>query len=489
MKRAQAFYRVIGFLAVLLLPSLLWGLAGILGLRKSLDYDTNENRSKHKIAEDVNPGNLTSELELWYNDRVPFRSVFLSINRGIDHVIEFPYDKGIEPLLLKIANRGQNTKTDTAADTVPGDPDTMFITPETISDQDTITIIPAADTAASTAADGQSISEHIHDFQAAEHRDPDYENYGYTLYRCTCGQEKYEIAEKLIDTSYFPYKETNKVIDGRFGWLFYAEELADFTGSNLPSEAQLAEYAGTLQAIYDQCQTKGIEFYSISFPNKSRIYPEYMPSVEKSSVWKLQMLENYLSSATTVPFDYPYEEMIAAKPYQLLYYKLDTHWNFYGAVIGLNALHRMMNLPAVDMYAVQPVPEDHPGDLPKALGEPRTEPSCYLNYKPDISVSLLTPAGNHEYFHSGGYEEYVSNAERNQTLVLVGDSFLFHLMRFLPREFSHVIIINEEMLSSVDPALIRNADILVFEFLERHASSATWKCTDGMRAVLTILCQ
>ena len=87
MKHPKPFIRILIFLAVLLVPAILWGITGLFGLNKYLDYDTNEKRNKHELAEDLSLGNLTSELEAYYNDRVPFRSVFLSVNRGIKAVL------------------------------------------------------------------------------------------------------------------------------------------------------------------------------------------------------------------------------------------------------------------------------------------------------------------------------------------------------------------------------------------------------------------
>ena len=43
---------------------------------------------------------------------------------------------------------------------------------------------------AESSGSAEDPSGHIHDFREVEHRDADYENYGYTLYRCSCGEEK-----------------------------------------------------------------------------------------------------------------------------------------------------------------------------------------------------------------------------------------------------------------------------------------------------------
>ena len=62
---------------VLVLPSVLWMIFKATGAAETLDFDLGEKRNKHEITLSRSGANLTSELEAWYNDRVPFRSIIL----------------------------------------------------------------------------------------------------------------------------------------------------------------------------------------------------------------------------------------------------------------------------------------------------------------------------------------------------------------------------------------------------------------------------
>ena len=478
MKHPKPFTRILIFLAVLLVPAILWGMTGLFGLNKYLDYDTNEKRNKHELAEDLSVGNLTSELEAYYNDRVPFRSVLLSVNRGINTAVDFPYDKGIEPLLLAISKNGQDkpkqadqpSRTDPAASEsslAPGND-------------------PTKDAGASNTAapSGESASEaHTHDFQIVSHSEPDYENYGYTLYRCSCGEEKEEFAEKLIDDSYFPYKrdETGKVVLGRNDWYFIFDDMEDYVGANLPSEEELQGYAATIQSLSDRCEAKGKTFFTLCLPDKSRVYSEYMPTVNNKAVdnWRLKILDEYINANTTAKFYYLYDELMAEKKYNhLLYYRTDSHWCSYGVLVGMNVFHEALGQPLIDRNAVETEVRPYTTDLMTAMSISKDEESIFFNYKPEVTATVQnSPKDPMRYFYSG-YAEYVSDAADQRTMVVVGDSFMFLPMDYLSKDFAHTYFIHKNFLETFPADIIKNADIIVYSFVERNCKQG---CLKGLQ--------
>ena len=109
MKRKRAYLRIFIFMVVLVLPSVLWLVFKAAGVTDALDFDLGEKRNKHEIALSKGGANLTSELEAWYNDRVPFRSIILKAEGAVSGAIETPYDKLIEPALIAAVNRSLRT--------------------------------------------------------------------------------------------------------------------------------------------------------------------------------------------------------------------------------------------------------------------------------------------------------------------------------------------------------------------------------------------
>ena len=479
MKHPKPFIRILIFLAVLLVPAILWGITGLFGLNKYLDYDTNEKRNKHELAEDLSLGNLTSELEAYYNDRVPFRSVFLSVNRGINTAVDFPYDKGIEPLLLAISRMG---KDDPRKADKPSQSDSVPSESSRAPGNDPTKDANASDTATPS---GESPSDaHVHDFQVVSHREPDYENYGYTLYRCSCGEEKEEYAEKLIDDSYFPYKqdETGKVVLGRNNWYFISGDMGDYVGYNMPSEEELSDYAAAVQALSDSCAAKGKPFFTLCLPDKSRVYSEYMPTVNNKAVdnWRLKTLNEYIHANTNAKFYYLYDELMAEKKYNQLYYRTDSHWNSYGVLVGMNVFHKVLGQPLIDRNAVATEVRTYTGDLTTMMSIREDEDSVFFNYKPEVTATVQnSPNDSFRYFFDG-YAEYISDAPDKRTMVVVGDSFMFLPMDYLCKDFAHTYFVHRSFLETFPADIIKNADILVYSFVERNCNGS-FGCLSGLQ--------
>ena len=67
--------------------------------------------------------------------------------------------------------------------------------------------------------------------------------------------------------------------------------------------------------------------------------PDGYPIVNEEN--RTDLLAGYLQSHTTVPVNWPYQELrrqARLNPDRLLYYKTDTHWNSIGALYGLDGI-------------------------------------------------------------------------------------------------------------------------------------------------------
>lgn len=514
MKKKQAKLKTAVFLSILILPGLVWLLLKPFGLADKLDFETTENRKKHEIKKDVTADELTAEIEAWYNDRVPFRSVILSADRGLNRVVELPYKGAVEPLLLKIANRkrqsaqniessteGAETRDGTDTKQESGEPqdseksaqqDGTAHSEETAIPVETAVPEGTDNSGETTVSDETTLPEettaHVHEYLPAEHLDADFEHYGYTVYRCSCGDEYRETFEKLIDDSFFPTNVTNKLVEGRYGWLFLEDEFKDITGSNLPVDWELSYYASWYQRIYNACTARGTQVYAICLPNKSRIYPEYLPTVYQSPTFRMQQISDYMAANSSVPFSFVYGELLEKKPEHDLYYKLDTHWNYHGTLIGLNVLKRMMGLPEVTYNDVRIEQEEHRGDLPNLVGEIRYETADKLIYKPEVTAQTTRVSEDgYKGFFDRGYIEYYSDAADGRTLVILGDSFQVSLSEFLCKDFKHTYFINRDKIGSVDPQIMRTADILVIECLERNTNDLLLNQATGFERITALL--
>lgn len=72
--------RIWMFLAVLVLPGMIWYGVGCLApeVREEWDFDLEENRAKAELPEFVLEKDCTQKLECYYNDNIPFRSFLIT---------------------------------------------------------------------------------------------------------------------------------------------------------------------------------------------------------------------------------------------------------------------------------------------------------------------------------------------------------------------------------------------------------------------------
>ncbi len=95
------------FSALLILPSLIWGALRIANIfeptiMETLNFDTGENRALAEFPTAFDPKTITKEIEDWYNDNLPFRSVLYKTQNNIENKLEKPYRDTIQPALIKL---------------------------------------------------------------------------------------------------------------------------------------------------------------------------------------------------------------------------------------------------------------------------------------------------------------------------------------------------------------------------------------------------
>lgn len=139
----------------------------------------------------------------------------------------------------------------------------------------------------------------------------------------------------------------SKVIMGDDGWLFFRDDLSDYTGTNIKPEKTQRQLS-IIKAIDRWCEDRGITFILAVGPNKSTVYSNYMPDgiyhTEKNNADCLVEL----LQAEDILVSYPKEALIEHRDEQELYMRLDTHWNAYGAWYMMNDIVTMLGLPEME---------------------------------------------------------------------------------------------------------------------------------------------
>ena len=269
-----------------------------------------------------------------------------------------------------------------------------------------------------------------------------------------------------IDYAVFGTSQSDQVLPGKDGWLFYkdgptaAQPVANYQGLTDINDSPevLAQASAKLQILNDRLAENGCTLVLDLTPSKDRIYREYMPDgypiVNEEN--RTDLLAGYLQSHTTVPVNWPYQELrrlARLNPDRLLYYKTDTHWNSIGALYGLDGIFDALGLPILQ-----------PGDYPvepagTTTGDMANVAALYASLPPEQTYTVP------------GYADLFAKDDR--VVRVIGDSFSEYYMPYLEARFATTW---REHIDSFDPTVVEQpgCDILILEFNERSLISC-WR--------------
>ncbi|MDR3238826.1 MAG: hypothetical protein LBT44_01895 [Clostridiales bacterium] len=165
-----------------------------------------------------------------------------------------------------------------------------------------------------------------------------------------------------LSAAFFDVSQADDVILGAEGWLYYEETIDDFLRKNVLSDEKIARISQTLARIEWNCAREGIQFLFVIAPNKNSIYPEYMPDLgpkhgaennrEKllkrlqtdgvSHVDLFAVFNAYREEAKARQSEIAQNSTASSWAPDLIYYRLDTHWNKLGADLANAAILRAL---------------------------------------------------------------------------------------------------------------------------------------------------
>lgn len=267
---------------------------------------------------------------------------------------------------------------------------------------------------------------------------------------------------------------------GKDDWLFlgnsYEKTVAKLKLAIRPSEVQLKEVKESFSEISTEAAKLGVKTVLIVGPNKSSVYPEFLPDGLVPSEIKYSSL--FLSKLRELPnllvYD-PTSDLIAAKKSEgILYWKTDTHWNSKGAYLTYAGFAKQLNLPTPNVKFK--LGSTHAGDLIE-ISKLKNFPLHFednwdvvWNEQPDWT-EIEVPNEKKTTF---GKPSLVSNQKplTPQYVWIVGDSFTTGLRPYFNASFKEVRYVGHWMqklkdlpheLSKAD----RKPDLIVVVRVER----------------------
>ena len=238
----------------------------------------------------------------------------------------------------------------------------------------------------------------------------------------------------------------------RDNWMFLKND-DGFLNLTLYTDEELRKITDYLNQCQQWCDEHNVKLFFIMGPDKDKIYGEYytnhLTKFRPDSESRSQQLFKYLKEHSKIKICDPTQKILEtkAKSDTLLYWKNDTHWNYYGCYIAYQELMKTMS-EEIDIPTVYKptawVPDVHcPGDLNAFCPTiPLDSTTHYL--KPDfetISETYFAPPYFENVEPSPNYIHSTNPNGCKGRVLILGDSFSDLLHIYMERTFedSHKI--------------------------------------------------
>ncbi len=300
--------------------------------------------------------------------------------------------------------------------------------------------------------------------------------------------------------SLFHKSPVKKVLMGKDGWLYSWNELIleNYYGSH--DDRQLRAWINVYEKRQLWLKERGIDFAFVTVPNKMTIYPEYLPRSLNTvgQTTKLEQLVTFFKENSAVKVIDLRPPLMAAKPLNQLYYKTDTHWNYYGAFEAYKHILKKI-FPSLSPMCVSTVSHllekgskidnDTTGDLIHMLKGCRRqyprfhflENACAKEMGFDnITLATVGMKPRSIPIPEGAPSRYLffkgCNHEKKRVIVF-RDSFFSAVECFFSEHFELVVYIRKKYDPTIMEDLIEKIkpDIVIEEILERYLNQAPMK--------------
>lgn len=268
---------------------------------------------------------------------------------------------------------------------------------------------------------------------------------------------------------------------GSGDWMFltYDGVAKNIEGKALFSQGELENIKARLEEKRDYLHQLGSSFYLVIGPNKSTIYPEYLPYyINVSDNSRTDQLLEYLKKNSTIKVIEIKDKLLEAKAKNQLYYKTDSHWNHNGSFICYMEIMKTLkkDYPELPVYSksdfdVTPDTMLIGGDISIMLALKNEYRQVSYNYRRKEYMPQLSNYHSKEYqiFEDPGHNPTTVIEAPDTTLLKIinfHDSFSGFLWDFIPLNFSKSVFVwthefRKEIIEKEKP------DIVIYTIVER----------------------
>lgn len=252
----------------------------------------------------------------------------------------------------------------------------------------------------------------------------------------------------------------------------FGDPFGDFVNINRFTSEQLQQCGMNIEATRQFLAARGISYLYVIAPNKHTIYPDKVPSnaIKQHPESATDQLVNFLQANTQVEVVDLRSPLRAARQHGDVYFRFDTHWNYYGASIAQFEIMKRVNelLPnskpasqwSLNQFSIETKTGGDLAELARLtpaierVPVPRFEAGC----SPDVRSGRQGRETHTLYCDTG----------RGKALIF-RDSFFTHLQPFMARNFRESTYVWSSITSKAlkDQLTTSQPEIVIEEIVER----------------------
>ena len=273
----------------------------------------------------------------------------------------------------------------------------------------------------------------------------------------------------------FGMSPSDKVLTGRDGWLYYADDssLEDYRSLTPFQPAAMEKWREILEARQAWLAKRGAKLVVVLACDKYVIYPEFLPADyrRKDTPYRVDELTKYLARNSKLTVVSLHQPLLAAKG-DRLYHRTDTHWNDRGAFIGYREILAAIGQQPLEYKPVETMTEGW--DLARMMGlnDLIREEDRQLQPRAPRRAEIVEIDRKDPTWNVGRVALEVKDHPAWPKLVVFRDSFGSALVPFLAEHFRRSLFLWQY---DFDPAIIEKEkpDYVVWEVTSRRFHS-TW---------------
>lgn len=163
------------------------------------------------------------------------------------------------------------------------------------------------------------------------------------------------VAQQRITEGAGPLTD-HRIYVGTNGFMYYGQAIDDYTGASILGETRLTKFVKMMNDRDSWAKQNDIKLYLVIAPDKSSVYPEYVPDkVKAASKTNADIVIERLAAESTVEVIDLRKALINAKSEygDSMFYKYDTHWNNNGGFVGYSEIMRRINEDVAGAYTLK----------------------------------------------------------------------------------------------------------------------------------------